>query len=322
MQTWLTQAQDPEHLAARLAVVLRRRNPAADGLRVIDRRPAPYASSAPSEIVTCRLRDGQVLTLYCKYSARHGHEDYGHRGGRAYEAAVYRDLLGKLPVSTATFYGAHTEEATGETLLVLEYVDPCTRVSKDPAAMINAARWIAIFHAASGTALSRTSPLGMHAYTADYYLGWVRRTLVLTRPSHRRLPWLKVVCERSLKALASLLDCTQTVIHGEYYPHNILVRDCAIYPIDWESAAVAAGVIDLASLTEQWPPEIVQACEREYQRARWAEGAPAGFPRNLDAARMYQHFRWLGDRPEWTEDERHRWRFEALRSSAERLALL
>jgi hypothetical protein len=58
----------------------------------------------------------------------------------------------------------------------------------------------------------------------------------------------------------------------------------AIYPVDWESAAVAAGEIDLAALTEGWPPGFVEQCELEYQRARWPEGPPTGFERRLAAA--------------------------------------
>jgi hypothetical protein len=63
-------------------------------------------------------------------------------------------------------------------------------------------------------------------------------------------------------------------------------------------------------------------CEEAYQRARWPEGVPAGFERTLDAARIYLHFRWLGERPDWTIREKTLWRYEHLRAVAERLGLL
>ena len=97
-----------------------------------------------------------------------------------------------------------------------------------------------------------------------------------------------------------LLSVPQTVIHGEYFPMNILYRDGVIYPIDWESGAIAVGEIDLASLTADWPSEIVQECEHEYERWRWPDRSPSDFRKVLDAARLYWLFRWLGDRPEWT----------------------
>jgi hypothetical protein len=34
------------------------------------------------------------------------------------------------------------------------------------------------------------------------------------------------------------------------------------------------------------------------------------------------HFRWLGDRPEWTTHKNSFWRFEHLRSAGEQLGLI
>ena len=40
------------------------------------------------------------------------------------------------------------------------------------------------------------------------------------------------------------------------------------------------------------------------------------------AARLYLHFRWLEDRPEWTTSKRILWRFKQMRSVAEQLGLI
>jgi thiamine kinase-like enzyme len=121
-----------------------------------------------------------------------------------------------------------------------------------------------------------------------------------------------------------------TVIHGEYTPKNVLVRDGIIYPVDWESAAIAVGEIDLAILTDRWPVEIVQQCKLEYQRARWPEGWPVDFERTFDAAQLYLHFLWLGYQPDSITSQArgnagrrgYSWRFEYLRSAGERLGLI
>jgi hypothetical protein len=72
--------------------------------------------------------------------------------------------------------------------------------------------------------------------------------------------------------------------------------------VDWESAAIADGLIDVATLTEGCPEEVVQACAKEYQRTRWPGGVPAGFKfkETLIAASLYMCFRWLGDEPSAT----------------------
>jgi aminoglycoside phosphotransferase (APT) family kinase protein len=225
-----------------------------------------------------------------------------------------------MPHAAPTFYGAHTDTATGETWLILEYLDKSVRVSS--AAMSQAAGWIGRFHAANEVRLSNSSMPFLNAYDAGYYRGWVRRTERFAAPLYCRFPWLAPLCERCEEVVAPLLAPPPTIIHSEYYPQNILLCDGIIRPVDWESAALAAGEIDLASLTEDWPTKIVQECELEYQRARWPAGAPADFERTLGAAQLYWSFRWLGDRPGWTTHESNLRRFERLRSVGERLQLI
>jgi aminoglycoside phosphotransferase (APT) family kinase protein len=316
---------DLETLAVGLTSVLRSHGSVKNRVTILGRQLNVYASSFPSEIVTCRLDDGSELRLFCKYAAGHGHNAYGHRGGVAYEAAVYRHLLQPSQVSTPTFYGSHTDISTGTTWLVLEHLDQTLRVSHtpEPAASMNvAARWIGQFHSITKDYFSHAPMSVLNKYHPEYYLGWARRTSLFASHWHQRFPCLTTLCERFEELVVLLLSAQPVLIHGEYYSSNILFRNEIVYPVDWESAAIAAGEIDLASLTERWPVQIVRQCELEYQRARWPEGSPADFERTLAAARLYLHFRWLGDRPESTTAEYHLWRFEELRSASERLGII
>jgi hypothetical protein len=278
----------------------------------------------PSEIVVCQLADGRELQLLCKYGDGRDHSAHGHRGGTIYEAEVYRQLLQQLPVSTPTFYGAHRDTITGEIWLILEYYDKSLRVedSPDPAVLKAAARWLGRFHRTNETLRSTASLPFLNRHNAEYYLGWADRTSLFAGHLHQRFPWLETLCQRFEEIVATLLEPPAIVIHGEYYPNNILFCHTAIYPVDWEAAAVAIGEIDLASLTEGWPPEFVREANAEYRSARWPEGPPADFQRRLDAAQLYWLFRWLGEQSEWTTEEKSRWRFDQLRTSGERLNLI
>jgi len=279
----------------------------------------------PSEIVTFRLRDGRERHVLCKRASRQNHDDHGHRGGIAYEAGVYRELLRRLPVSAPRFFGTYVDSATGETWLFIEYLEKAVGIEEAPVpatALGLAARWIGGFHALAEVRVLHPSTRSLHTYDDEYYLRWVRRTSLLAGDWHRRLGWLAALCERMEGFVRVLSAWPTTVIHGEYVPHNVLVRSDNVYPIDWESAAIAFGEIDLASLVDKWPPEVERACEREYQRARWPGGEPSDFARRLDTARLYWDFRWLGDRPEWTASEKVGARFEHLRATAERLGLV
>jgi aminoglycoside phosphotransferase (APT) family kinase protein len=236
---------------------------------------------------------------------------------------VYQYLLGPSQAPAPRFYGASTGGPAGDGWLILGYLDRGVRLrdSKELAAWDQSACWIGRFHAAH-EALSSSPRLSfLNAYDADYYSGWAQRTAEYAGALHRDFPWLGDVCRRFEATLAPLLDAPRTVIHGEYYPKNLLIHDGTVYPVDWESAALGPGEIDLATLTDHCDPEIVRHCEFAYRQARWSEGAPAGFTRTMDLARLYVHFRWLGDEP-GRKGRRRFWRYEEVRALGERLGLL
>jgi len=323
---------DLETLTASLTALLFREDPPDGRLTIIDRRSTPHATTFPIEIVTCRLGDGSERQLFCKHAAGKDSSAYQHRGGVAYEALVYRDVLEplrRLPgLSTCRYFGTHTDPGTGEAWLVLEHLESVMRVNyvSDPAAMSAAARWLARFHAANADAASNGSFPWLKRYDAAYYLGWPRRTALFARRLHRRFPWLATLCDRAEDCLGPLFDAPTTIIHGEYYPHNVLYdrRSGAVRPVDWESAAIGPGEIDLASLTERWPEQTVGDCTQTYRRTRRPQtrDAIAALESRLAAARTYLHFRWLGEDPRRTADPKRRWRFGELRRSGEQLGLL
>lgn len=323
METLLSQLPDSRALNAALTAILRRQDRARGQLTILEREPNIYTSSFPSERVVCRFEDGSELQLFCKYGVDYNESGHGTRGGVPYEAEVYRHVLQPLSTTTPIFYGSHTEVATGETWLFLKYTNGM-RLPKVPGLswLSTAARWIGQFHAVNQARLQDESLSMLKRYDADYYAGWLRRTSLFAGPLHQKFPWLEVLCDKEDEIVSALLVLPPTVIHGEYTPHNVLIHNGAMCPVDWESAAVGVGELDLVTLTDKWPAEIVQACELEYQRARYPAGAPADFTQLLALIRLLLHFRWLGDRSDWTADEDRRWRFDELRAAGEQLGFI
>jgi hypothetical protein len=316
----LPEPPDVRSLAAALREVLR-----DPGVKVLSRRPNVQVSTFPSEVVTCRS-GGRELRLFCKYAWPAVRNVYGHRGGVALEAAVYERVLeplrGALPA--ARLFGSYVNPETADVWLFVEELGDAPRVNKspDPRAVERAAEWIGSFHARNLTRVAELKDL-LPRYDEPYYLGWARRTREFAGDVAREASWLAALSERFHRVLPLLLNAEETVIHGEYYPANVLVRGGRVFPVDWESAAVATGEIDLASLTEKWPAETAQRCEAVYRAARWQGQPPDRFPHGLDAARLYLHFRWLGNRPQWTADaKRHKWRFEHLRELGEKMGVI
>ncbi len=162
------------------------------------RKPTPYITTFPCEIVTCRFPDGSEVRLFCKCGARDGRCSYGQRGGVGYEAEVYHRILQPSGASTPTFYGSYTEPKTGGAWLVLEYLKNSLRAGKVSGlkAMKLAARWIGEFHAANEALAAEASRSFLTAYDAAYYRGWPRRAFRLARRLDLPLPWLRTLCKR------------------------------------------------------------------------------------------------------------------------------
>jgi hypothetical protein len=158
----------------------------------------------------------------------------------------------------------------------------------------------------------------LRAYDAAYYTRWVQRTLQI--PGDGGLFWLVMICKRFEELVDCLVSQPLTVIHGEYYAHNVLYRHGRIHPVEWETTAMAAGGMDLAALTDGYPAAEMRDCEIEYRRARSPHGAPANFLLNLSAARLPLHIRWLVEEPYW-KTAGQLWRVKHVRSVAAELGL-
>src|SRR5690242_18257539 len=97
---------DLPDLTGALADLLAAEGYAGRCVTVVERGPNGYQATFPSEIVRCRLGDDRELRLFCKYAGGPGDPGHGHRGGVAYEAQVYRDVLRPLRAPTARCFGA------------------------------------------------------------------------------------------------------------------------------------------------------------------------------------------------------------------------
>jgi phosphotransferase family enzyme len=286
----------------------------ARAVTVFDRR-APFHANC--EVVRFRIEDRNTHRVLCKYGAGPLDPSHGLRGGVSYEAEVYRRIHVPLKADVPHFYGVSEDGSTGLTWLFLKYVAGHRVHSEEE--VLKAADWIGRFHQRSAEFVAVTRG---RRYRPRTYVGFCRRASEFADPLKARHPWFLPVCE-SFAGIADELDSEpRTVIHGEYSPHNILCRRGHVVPVDWETAAAGPGELDLGSLVDGWPVKVARRAARAYRDARWPEGAPAGFKRRMELARLFVHLRWLGDRAEWTTDGSSDWRFPAMRAIAARLGLL
>ena len=283
-------------------------------VEVISRKAFKGSSTFPAEIINCRFPDGKVLTLFGKYLAGLGPNNHGHRGGVEYEIKIYDEVLRKLPLPKANFWGKCYFKENNETLLLMDFLEDSISLkgNSDINLYLNAASWIAKMH----SFFEDNVPSFVKVYDETYYFVWLKR--MENEPAILSAqPWLIDVIKYFRKHVNILTGSSQTLIHGEYYSKNILIKDSIAYPVDWESAAYAPGEIDLASIIEARKEDVVARIKESYIAARFENGEfeKVAFEKRLLMAQLYLHFRFFFPK-------REEWRYDHMSALAKKLEII
>lgn len=286
----------------------------AEPVEVISRSPFKGSSTFPAEIIHCKFPDGRVLPLFGKYLAGLGPNNYGHRGGVEYEIKIYDEVLRNVPLSKAGYWGKCFFPENNETLLLMEYLEGTMSLKGNPDInhYLRAAAWIARMH----QFFENKVPSFVKVYDTAYYFVWTKR--MMNEPSILAAhPWLAEVISYFHEHISILTNAPQTLIHGEYYSKNILIKEEHVYPVDWESAACAPGEIDLASIIEARKEEVATRIKESYIATRFTnnEFDETDFARRLCMAQLYLHFRFFFPK-------REEWRYDYMRVLAKKLQII
>jgi hypothetical protein len=289
----------------------------------LEKSPCPYASSFPVEELDVQFGDGSRLELVMKdlssgampEQSRRARPDFLYEPRR--EIQAYRWILPSAPAGTPMWYGAVANSTIRRYWLFLERVDGLElRHVGAFSIWERAARWIAQFHRAFPEAaiarLVQTSRLLV--YDEAFYWLWVERArrFAARRPRVRRL--VDRIALRYEPVVRRLVGMPRTLIHGEFYPCNIVIHRAGhrvrVCPVDWEMAAFAPGLMDLASLMTGWDHPQQRALIRAY-RAAVPSGQvrstriPREFSTDLDCCRLHLAVRMLGWSERWEPPPQH-----------------
>jgi len=222
------------------------------------------------------------------------------------EIDVYRRLLTPLRVGPA-LVGWRIAPETDTYWLLLEHVrGPRLFEVGVLGAWSATAHWLGAFHGRRETIDdgARFDTAGLIECQRDWYRIWMDRALRFfaadgpskSRHDGKALQWL---AERHDKVIDHLLSLPSTLIHGEFYPANVIMRaapDCWLpCPVDWETASVGPGVLDLAALTAgEWREQD----RRDVMAAYLAGSGTRVTFEDLSKSAQYAHIQlavqWLG----------------------------
>ena len=284
-----------------------------------------YSTSFPIDDVTVHLCDGSRLDLVRKDLSWASLLPPAHRGKPAFlydprrEMRLYMEVLSAAPPGTARCHGVLDDPGAGTRWLFLERLEGVELYQVgDLARWQAAAAWAAHLHVRFegqvGALLQAGIPLLVH--DRDWLQRWAERAVAgATRTNARVLRHLR---SRTGVLWARLAGLPTTLVHGELYASNVIVGppgpEPRVSPVDWEMAAAAPGLIDLAALTAgNWPPHERRSLESAYA---CAAGRPVDelFDAQLNACRLALCIQWLGWRPRWRAPREHTfdWLGEAL----------
>ncbi len=263
-------------------------------LSSVSRTPSPHGGTLQAEIVDCLFDSGITFKVLCKYTGDNEYHGPSHKHGVAYESSIYDKVLRNVGLRTARFFGyAHIAECSCS-ILVLEYLEDYQPMpGDDEQAFGMAAAAIGTFH----RQMESSVPDFVFQYTREYYLSWLDMNRKLFEGLKNPHPWIIDLGEYFREHIDLLAEAPQTMVHGEYYTKNIIMKDSDICPVDWESGAAAAGEIDLASLVDARDEACVRAAIRHYRESRWPGGVSddALFEKRLVMAKTYFYLRWMAD---------------------------
>jgi len=278
------------------------------------------ATSAPIYEVEADLADGGLVRLLLKdlsraaliAPARGVRPHFLHDPAR--EIGVYRDVLPLAPPGPPICVAA-VDDAEHRWLL-LEHVPGRELYEyRDLEPWGKAAGWFANLHTAlAGSAESLAEAVPLLRHSERFVTRWLHRAL--SHVGERRLRPVVAVFPAVLDRLLAL---PRTVVHGEAYASNVLVDGDRVCAVDWETAAIGPGLVDLAALTagSGWTDVQRLALCEAYR------GGPVDqeFLADLDACRLQLALQWLGWAQGWRPPDEHAqdWLGEAL-ALADRLS--
>ncbi len=302
----------------------------------LERKPYCYHSSFAIEQLNATFEDGAQLKLIFKDVSEAGLLQQAKQvrpliaGTLGREIFVYREILAGASLGTAVCYSGATYTDRRANWLLLEKIDGEELYQiGDFDAWCDAARWLAHMHDDLIDITLNCGTTLLEKYDEDYWHGLIDRAGgVLTRGDNIRgdtirpgvLTWFEPACQQAAREVAQL---PATFVHGEFYASNILIErrnvNTRVCPIDWETAGIGTGLLDLAALTAgDWSDDQKQALAKAYYDALRHKHVPwAEFDEFIEAVnncRLLLAIKWIGWCPGWEPPVEHRfnWVQEAM----------
>jgi len=228
-------------------------------ISMFSRKKNPRSTKFPTELLYIETLDNRKVSLFLKHLY---HED-SQFSGKAdlygvddpyHEIRVYNEFLndGTLPVPR--YYGSIWNDAIQKHHLFLENVNGKMLKHREVNYWYKAARALARMHAYFAPKAAKLSQGGFFlTFDTAYYQAWADRALTSTAKESKDLLSRLHTAINGFDYIAELLaKQPHTLVHNDLSSKNVIVdtsdSKARIVFVDWESAGVGFGLIDLIHL--------------------------------------------------------------------------
>jgi Phosphotransferase enzyme family len=310
------QRVETAELRAALERVLERRV-----LRLRRRRSA-YASSYVIENLDVETARGKKLRLIWKDLSPGSLESSRHVRPRFLcdprrEILTHQNILTGARLGTPVYAGAEMSAEAARYWLFLERVDGLLLWQSGALEhWDDAARWLAGLHGkfSGARGLARAEHLLRH--DAKFFEVWLGRAEQFLAGKPGGLPKEKArqfarLAGRYGRVVERLTGLPLTLVHGEFYPSNVILRRGAargrqICPVDWEVAGIGPGLADLAALASgEWEEREKRRFVAAYREALGARESLAELVEAVEFCQLHLAVQLLGWAADWTPPGPH-----------------
>jgi hypothetical protein len=279
-------------------------------IRSISTRRYPYASSFRLDEVIVELDDGERAALIRKDFARSKMLPDARRrrptsmDDPSREIETYRRVLVPAGIGPRCLL-TMADAASSQFWLITEKVRGVELWQiGDINIWEDVVRWLSGLHEAYADRQADLLVDDPHLPILDeaWFDRWTSRAMAaLATSTDERAPSLRRAMS-GLDLAAELGALPRTFVHGEFYSSNVIVGDdgvgTTICPVDWETAALGTGMIDLAAITSGWDAQIEAQLVSAY-------GPLRGTERDLQLCRLHLALRWIGWLQGWSPPAAH-----------------
>lgn len=259
------------------------RTVAVTGLK---RRGSPFATLFPADVLSLEIDGSQQVRLFLKHLGRE-EEDHPDKLGPRREVDLYASVFQDDTLPVPRCFGAVESPASGRIQLFLEYVDDWNLKYQDLEHWYRAAQELGRMHAwfAARPASIEGCPV-LQRLGAEYVWTWAALAAKEADRRDARLGRRVAALLNDYEPVAAVLEVAEaTLVHNDLSPKNVLAdrsQDPArIHFIDWESAGLGCGVLDLVNLSYGLDSEARDEMRRSYVCGLTVDGHRSAVPDDL-----------------------------------------